>query len=202
MPFWIENATRIFPVIAKQHHGRSTRSTVFVYIDDIVIFGATIEEHNEKLVEVFERIRQSNLKLNPKKCSFIQKEVSYLGHRCSEKGVEPDEQLTEAVRTFPRPKNAKDIQSFHGLANYYRKFIKDFANIASPSYKLTKHDEPFVWSKKFKTAFTRLKEADFDKEFTITTDASRVAVGAILEQEGRVIYFASKTLTDMHDGMP
>lgn len=169
----------------------------FVYIDDVVVFGETIEEHNEKLIEVFERLRQSNLKLNPKKCSFIQKEGSYLGHRCSEKGVEPDTKLTEVVRTFPRPKHAKEIQSFHGLANYYRKFIKDFANIASPLYKLTKINESFVWTEECEKAFIQLKQAlitksvlaypDFDKDFTITTDASKVAVGAILDQEGRVI---------------
>lgn len=180
--------------------------TCFVYIDDVVIFGQTIEEHNEKLIEVFSRFRDSNLKLNPLKCQFLEQEVSYLGHKCSIRGVEPDTKLTDTIKKFPRPTSAKQVQSFHGLANYYRKFIKGFADIASPLYTLMKKETEFKWTDDCEKAFCSLKNAltsepilvypDFSKEFTITTDASAVAVGAILEQEGRVVYYASQTLTD------
>lgn len=78
----------------------------------------------------------SNLKLNPKKCRFLGREVLYLGPKCSANGVEPDIKIVESVLNFPRPKTVKQVQSFHGLANYYRKFIKDFAKIAFPLYNL------------------------------------------------------------------
>lgn len=182
-------------------------SKCFVYIDDVVVFGTTVSEHNEKLTEVLKRLQTSNLKLNPKKCSFLQQEIKYLGHKCSSRGVEPDEKLTEKITKFPQPRNVKEMQSFHGLANYYRKFIPGFAKIATPLYQLTNKDQPFIWTEECTEAFTALKKAlttspvlaypDFEKLFDITTDASSRAVGAILEQEGRVIFYASKTLTQV-----
>lgn len=170
-------------------------------------FCETLEQHNERLIEVLQRIASANLKLNPQKCKFLSNEITYLGHRCTTQGVEPDPKLTEAVRTFPQPKNVKEVQSFHGLANYYRKCIKNFASIASPLTSLTKKETKFKWSEHCDKAFNELKEAltkkpvliypDFTQEFTIITDASGIAVGAILEQNGRVVYYASKALTEI-----
>lgn len=127
----------------------------------------------------------------------------YLGHRCSELGVKPDQRLIQSVRDFPQPKNSKQLMSFLGLANYYRKFIKDFAKLAGPLYHQIKRDQKFEWDTGCMEAFIKLKEVlttepvlaypDFSKEFSITCDASGQGVGAVLEQEGRVICYASKT---------
>lgn len=177
----------------------------FVYLDDVVVFGRTLYEHNSKLIEVLQRFRSSNLKLNPKKCRFLETEILYLGHKCTENGVEPDKRIIDSVVNFPRPKTVKQVLSFHGLANYYRKFIKGFSQIAKPLYQLTQKDSKFDWTPSCENTFKELKMAltsypvlaypDFSKEFSITCDASGDGVGAILEQEGRVIVYASKTLS-------
>lgn len=176
----------------------------FIYLDDVVIFSRSLDEHYSKLTEIFQRLRATNLKLNPKKCSFLQKEILYLGHICSSEGVKPDDKLLTAVKDFPAPVNIKQLQSFLGLANYYRKFIKGFSIIASPLHKLLSKNSKFEWNSESKNAFDSLKIAlttppvlaypQFDKLFTITCDASLVGLGAVLEQEGRVISYASRSL--------
>lgn len=133
-----------------------------------------------------------------------------MGHKCSEKGVEPDDKLIRSVVDFPTPKNVKQVQSFHGLANYYRRFIQGFANIAAPLYKVIKKEHTFEWTDDCEQAFQKLKKAltskpvlqfpDFSKYFSITTDASADGLGAILEQEGKVIAYASKTLSATKKG--
>lgn len=179
----------------------------FVYIDDVVIPGENVKDHNRKLIEVLTRFRKSNMKLNPAKCQFMESEVTYLGHKCTADGIKPDERLTEAVQNFPRPNSKKQLQSFHGLASYYRKFILGFATIAAPLYQLMKNESKiFDWTAECEQAFNTLKlklttepvltYPNFEKEFVVTTDASATAVGAILEQEGKVIQYASKTLLD------
>lgn len=184
--------------------------TCFVYIDDVVIFAKDLEEHDRKLTDILNRFKQYNLKLNPDKCHFMRKEVIYLGHKCSENGVEPDDKLMNSITNFPRPKTVRQVQSFHGLANYYRKFVRGFATIASPLYKIIKKDQKFNWTEECEQSFIKLKTAltskpvlafpDFTKEFTITTDASSCGLGAILEQEGRVIAYASKSLSATKKG--
>lgn len=176
----------------------------FIYLDDVVVFGSTLIEHNSKLIEIFDRFRSANLKLNPNKCRFLEKEILFLGHVCSNEGVKPDNRLLKAVQDFPRPTNVKQTQSFLGLSNYYRKFILGFSKIASPLYKLTSKKNKFKWSPECDMAFTELKKAlttppvlaypQFDKDFTMTCDASGLGLGAILEQEGRVICYASRSL--------
>lgn len=176
----------------------------FVYLDDVIIFARNFREHNEKLIEVFERFRDHNLKLQPEKCQFLMTEITYLGHRCSDQGIRPDERLTKVILEYPRPRNVVQVQSFLGLANYYRKFIEGFARIAAPINSLLKGGVKFIWSPDCEDAFEGLKVAltsspvlaypDFDKHFEVICDASNHSVGAILEQEGRVIYYASRTL--------
>lgn len=178
----------------------------FVYLDDVIIFAKNLDEHNDKLQEVFDRFRTHNLKLQPEKCQFLMTEIVYLGHKCSESGIQPDERLIKTIQNYPRPKTVKQIQSFLGLANYYRKFIKGFSNIAAPMNNLLKKDTKFLWTEKCEEAFENLKMAltsppvlafpDFDKGFDVICDASGYSLGAILEQEGRVVYYASRTLND------
>lgn len=177
----------------------------FVYLDDVVIFARNLTEHNKKLVEVLDRFRSSNLKLNPRKCKFLEKEIVYLGHHCSARGVEPDPRLINSVKEYPRPKTAKELQSFLGLANYYRRFIKGFSLITVPMRKQLKKDQKFLWDNECESAFKELKNAltttpvlaypQFDKDFVIVCDASKEGLGAILEQESSVICYASRSLT-------
>lgn len=184
----------------------------FVYIDDVVIFSPSLEEHIARITEVFDRFRNSNVKLNPQKCKFLQKEVTYLGHKCSTEGVRPDERLIEAIQKFPTPNTIRKLQSFIGLVNYYRQFIPNFARKAGPLYSLLQGVDSSNkksitdWTPECEYAFQNLKEAlvtepilvypDFSKDFTITCDASLEGLGAVLEQDKKVIAYASRTLLD------
>ena len=120
----------------------------FVYLDDIVIFGKTIQEHNENLAIVFQRLRELELKLQPGKFEFIKPELEYLGHVVSAEEVKSNPKKLDAVKNFRLPRNATDVKSFLGLAGYYRKFIRNFSKIAKSLTDLTKKDTPFHWTDK------------------------------------------------------
>lgn len=164
----------------------------FVYLDDVIIIGTSLEDHQKQLKEVFGRLRKYNLKLQPLKCEFLRKEVAYLGHIITDEGVKPDPKTTECVTRFPVPKNQKDVKSFLGLAGYYRRFIKNFSQLTKPLTNLLKKDAEFIWNDLCQNAFVELKELlvskpllqypDFSRPFIVTTDASNVAIGAILSQ--------------------
>lgn len=171
----------------------------------------------QRLSNVFQRFRESNLELNPQKCKFLQEEITYLGHMCSLNGVNPDERLVQAVKDFPTPTTIKKIQSFLGLANYYRQFIQNFARIASPLYNILKTTDLQAsrkilnWTQECERAFQELKHAlvtapvltypDFERDFTITCDASIDGLEAVLEQEKNVVAYASRTLSDVEKKM-
>lgn len=106
--------------------------SVLVYVDDILIFSRSFDEHLQHLAQVFDRLKNANLKLQPTKCHFAVKEVKFLGHVISKKGVSVDPEKTKAVSEFPVPKTPKQVRSFLGMANYYRRFILNFAKIATP----------------------------------------------------------------------
>jgi hypothetical protein len=119
----------------------------FVCLDDIILFGKTLQEHNERLREVFERLRQFNLKIEPDKCEFLKTELNYLGHVTGE-GVKPDPNKVRAIKEFPVPKNVTDVKSFLGLAGYYRKFIPQFSKIAKPLNDLLKKGQTMDMGRK------------------------------------------------------
>ena len=127
------------------------------YLDDIIVFSSTSEEHLARLRQVFERLRHADLKLGAEKCTFAAKEVSYLGHRVRKEGLLPDSALLAAIREIPPPKTATEVCSFLGLAGYYRRYVKNFAAIAGPLHALTRKDAVFYWSADCQTAFDRLK---------------------------------------------
>lgn len=180
----------------------------FVYLDDIVVWGINLQDHNHNLDVVFKRLSDNGVKLEPDKCEFLKREIQYLGHIISQKGVQPDKNKTEKIKTYPTPTNIKEIQQFLGLVGYYRKFIKGFANIARPLSELTMKDKPFTWTDRQQEAFKTLREAlteqpilqfpDFSKPFSITCDASGIALGAILNQEKDgeqlPVHYISRTL--------
>ena len=104
----------------------------FIYLDDVIIFSKTYEEHLARLEKVFERMRKEGLKLSPSKCQFFKRRVKYIGHMVSESGVEPDPDKVEKVKTWPRPRNPEEVRKFIGFVGYYRKFVHNFAKIARP----------------------------------------------------------------------
>jgi len=179
------------------------------YLDDIVVHGSSFRDHQQKLERVFERLRFHHLKLQPSKCSFLRKEVLYLGHVISETGISPDPSKIDCIETYPKPKNAKDIKFFLGLLNYYRRFVDNFAKIAKLLTYLLKKNVEFNWTDKCDHAFMELKNKlinqplltypDWEKgEFNLMTDASQYAIGAVLSQgklpEDKPLAYASRTL--------
>lgn len=181
----------------------------FLYVDDIIVHGCSLEHHNRNLVSTFESLRKYNLKLNPKKCNFLKNAVVYLGHLITDEGVKTDPSKFDKIKNYPSPKNADEVHRFTALCNYYRKFVPQFAKIAKPLYNLQKKKVPFNWSSDCEIAFKELKEKlisapilkypDWNKEFILTTDASNYAYGAVLSQ-GEIgndlpIAYASKNLT-------
>ena len=208
MPFGLKGAPATFQRLMNSVLTGLQGIKCFVYIDDVVIYGNSLEDHNSKLIDVFKRLRQNNLKLHPDKCEFMRKEVQYLGHVIGEDGIKPDPKKISAVSNYPVPTCQKDIKSFLGLAGYYRKFIKNFSDIIFPISKLLKKEQEFIWTDQQQNSFEILKSKltsapilqypDFSKRFILTTDASGSAIGAILSQgvigEDLPIAYASRAL--------
>lgn len=164
----------------------------FVYVDDIVVIGCSENHHLKNLQRVFERLRQYNLKLNPEKCVFFKTQVTYLGHKISDKGITPDDSKYTIIENYPIPQNADEVRRFVAFCNYYRKFIQNFASITQPLNKLLRKNVQFLWSPECQKAYETLKQKllepqilqfpDFSKKITLTTDASSFACGAVLSQ--------------------
>ena len=178
-----------------------------VYLDDIIVFGKSLDEHNKNLSKIFERLRQTSLKLNPTKCNFLKTELLYLGHLVSVEGIKPDPSKLEVIKNWSSPQTADEVKRFVAFANYYRKHIKDFAKFCSPLNKLTRKNVEFNWTEGCEHSFQYLKKCfmnppvldypDFSEGniFTLHTDASGKALGAVLSnQNARPVAFASKAL--------
>ena len=182
--------------------------TCLFYLDDVIVFSSTWEEHLARLCQVFERLRHANLKLGADKCTFAAKEISYLGHRVTEEGLLPDSLLLAVIRESPPSKTATEVRSFLGFAGYYRRYVKNFAAIAGPLHALTRKDAVFHWSDECQDTFNKLKTLlttspitafpDFSQAFRLYTDASTTGLGAILAQvrDGKehIICCASRAL--------
>lgn len=208
MPFGLKNAPPTFQRMMNKGLKGLIGNNCFVYIDDIIVYGKTIEEHNKNLRILFERLRQVGLKLQPDKCEYLRPELEYLGHVISERGIQPNPNRIEKVKIYPVPKNPKEIKQFLGLVGYYRKFIKDFSKIAKPLTCLLQKSSTFQWTSEQQHSFETLKSKllsqpvliypDWNKSFILTTDASNEAIGAILSQgtigKDKPLAFASRTL--------
>ena len=137
MPFGLTNAPATFQRLMEKVLFGLTPEKFLCYLDDIIIIGSTFEEALENLQIVFQRLREANLKLKPKKCFLFQPKVTYLGHVVSESGISCDPAKIEAVENWPTPANKSEVRSILGLIGYYRKFIVNFSAHASPLTKLT-----------------------------------------------------------------
>jgi hypothetical protein len=181
-----------------------------VYLDDILIFSDSIQDHARRIKMVLDRIREAKFKLNLEKCMSAAREVAYLGHLVSANGVSPDVNKVKAIKSFPLPRNVRDVRAFLGLAGYYRSFIPNFAALSKPLTQLTRKDVTFYWLEPQQTSFDALKEAltsdsvlahpEFDKPFILSCDAFNYAISAILRQEHsakeRPLIFASRVLNN------
>ena len=163
------------------------------YLDDIIIFSKTEEEHLKHVETIFERLKSAGLKLKLSKCEFFKKHIHYLGHLISDEGIQPLPEKLEAVRQMPPPVSAKEVKQFLGLVGYYRKFVPRFADISRPLTQLTCANKEFLWDVRCQTAFEYLKESlckapilvfpDPNLPYTLFTDASKYAWAGVLTQQ-------------------
>ena len=206
-PFGLKNAPAEFSRLMHQVLGGL--SYVQIYLDDITVHSATIEDHLNHLQETFKRLKHAKLKINDKKCTWFSSKISILGHVVSRNGIEMDKAKIIAVQSMKQPRNVKQVQTFLGLAGYYRRFIRDFAKAAQPLYGLLKKDTVFYFDDKCVSAFEVLKQKmvaepilrppDFHRPFTLHTDASGIGLGAVLAQrddnkQEYVVCYASRIL--------
>lgn len=211
MPFGLVNAPAIFSQLISVALQGCEQFAV-AYLDDILVFSKTLEEHLQHCQAVFDKLRKHHLKLKLKKCSFLQTETKYLGFVITQNGIKPDQQKVDAIRSLPKPTTVKQIRSFLGLANYYRRFVPNFSKIAEPLVNLTKKYAKYNWTNACDNAFQALKDnltavpllgyPDLNKPYILYTDASDTCVGACLTQKcdddketEKPLYFLSHKLS-------
>ena len=193
MPFGLTNAPATFQALVQDILKPLLDKSVIVYIDDILIFSKNDQEHQEHIRQVFKLLREHKLYGKVSKCEFFKKSVAYLGHIISDEGISTDPQKVEAIKAWPIPKNLKELQSFLGICNYYQRFIPHYSGIATPLTNLTHKNTEYQWTSQAQEAFEELKDLltrapvlcipDPLKPFTVTTDASGFAIGAVLQQD-------------------
>ena len=154
-----------------------------VYLDDIICFSATMEEHVQKLEVIFKRLEQANFNIQPEKCVFATDTVEYLGHVCTPSGIRPDPQKIKAIERYPVPKTARDIRAFIGLAGYYRRHVRNFAELARPLTTLTRKETPFEWTCEQQQAFQRLKEILSTEPLLIYPDIHNLLLLLVTHQQ-------------------
>ncbi len=132
--------------------------TCLVYIDDIIVFGKSFEEHIHRVDEVLGRIKKAGLKLRPDKCHMMQTEVVFLGHVVSSAGIRPDPNNIAKIVNWPKPLNQKQVKQFVATGSYYRRFIKYFAKVARPLTELIRKGKEFVWSEACEMHFHNSKQ--------------------------------------------
>jgi RNase H-like domain found in reverse transcriptase/Reverse transcriptase (RNA-dependent DNA polymerase) len=209
MPFGLNNSASTFQRTMELALQGLQWETCLVYIDDIIVYATTFEQHIARVSQVLERIKQAGLKLRPDKCQMLQTEVVFLGHVVSKDGVKPDPTNISKIIGWPRPQTTKQVKQFVATGSYYRRFVKDFAKIARPLNELTKKGKEFQWSDECEKSFNMLKEIltspnimgypiNEGGQFILDVDASGTGIGSVLAQlqggRERVIAYASRSL--------
>jgi len=230
LPFGLTNSPATYQRVMEDILGDLHMRACLIYLDDVIIFSRTYEEHLERLQQVFQRIQDTGLKLAPRKCRFFHERVVYVGHQVSSEGIAPDPDKIACIRDWPTLKTPEDVRRFLGFAGYYRKFVKDFAKIAAPlsslmpapmkkkrgKKKTESSQRPWTWGEAEERAFNALKSAlstppvlgyaDFTRPFELHTDASALGLGAVLYQNqngvSKVIAYASRSLGKAEKNYP
>jgi hypothetical protein len=192
LPFGLTNAPSTFERTMEVILQGCQWRTCLIYLDDIIVFGKTHEQHVRRLAEVLEKLQRAGLKLKPSKCQFFQKSLLFLGHMVSEQGISTDPAKLEALKTWVRPRTVKDVRSFLGFCSYYRRYVPHFADISTPLCELTQKSKEFRWTQQCEDAFQELKlqlanspvlAYPLDDElYILDTDASEFGIGAVLTQ--------------------
>lgn len=157
MPFGLKNAPATFQRLMETVLGELRGNICFVYIDNIIIHSPSVAEHFKDLQTVLHRLQEAGLTINLKKSKFCLKELTFLGHVVSVNGITADSSKVEAIRSYPVPRNIKEVQRFLGLAEWYHRFVPDFSKVAEPINALKKKGHPFRWSPQCQEAFEKLK---------------------------------------------
>ena len=178
-----------------------------MYLDDILVFSKTKEEHLRHLNYVLKKLHQEKLLINLKKCSFMKEELVYLGFVVSAERLKMDLEKVKEIVEWPSPRSVFEVRSFHGLASFYRKFINNFSKINAPIIEtIKKNQQPFKWTVEAERNFQVLKQKiteksvlvlpNFNKPFQVKYDASAGAIGAVLIHDDRPVAYFSEKLND------
>jgi hypothetical protein len=204
MPFGVTNAPTIFMDYMNRIFHPFLDKFVVVFIDDILIYSKSEEEHKEHLRLVLQLLKEKQLYANLGKCEFWLEEVKFLGHVISKEGIAVDPSKVEAVAAWERPKTATEIRSFVGLAGYYRRFIEGFAKIVAPLTNLTRKNQIFAWTYECEKSFQLMKEKlttspvlvlpQPEEPYEVYCDASYQGLGCVLMQHKQVVAYASRQL--------
>ncbi|GJU53017.1 putative nucleotidyltransferase, ribonuclease H [Tanacetum coccineum] len=204
MPFGLTNAPAIFMDLMNRVCRPYLDKFVIVFIDDILIYSKTQEEHVEHLRLVLELLKKEKLYAKFSKCEFWLREVQFLGHVINGNGIHVDPSKIEAVKNWKAPRTSIEVRSFLGLAGYYRRFIENFSKIAKSLTILTQKSKTFDWDEEQELAFQTLKDKlcnapvlalpDGPEDFVVYYDASGIGLGCVLMQRGKVIAYASRQL--------
>ena len=210
MPFGLSNAPCTFQSLMNHVFQDISRKFLLVFFDDILVYSPDWESHLQHLQEVFSILRHQQLYLKASKCTFGATEIEYLGHFISAEGVRTDPSKIAAIKQWPTPTSVKQLRSFLGLANYYRRFIRGYSVLSRPLTTLLQKDG-FLWNSEADTALDNLKSAlssspvlalpDFEKRFVVETDASNTGIGAVLMQDNHPICFISRALGPRHQAL-
>ncbi|KAF8053493.1 hypothetical protein N665_1411s0024 [Sinapis alba] len=209
MQFGLRNAPSTFMRLMNHVLRAYICKFVVVYFDDILIYSTSLEGHLEHLEKVLETLRHEHLYANLKKCTFCTDQLVFLGFVVSSQGLKVDEQKIKAVQDWPTPTTIGHVRSFHGLASFFRRFVKDFSTLAAPLTSVIKKDVAFKWGTEQEEGFQKLKDSltnapvlvlpNFDKTFEIQCNASGTGIGAVLTQGGKpVAFFSQTTLKKRH----
>jgi len=204
MPFGLSNAPSTFMHLMNQVLRPFLSNFVVVYFDDILIYSKNEEEHLEHVKMVLDVLKDNELYVNLKKCVFLQTRLVFLGFVISSEGIQVDDSKVEAIKGWSTPTNISEVRSFHGLATFYRRFIRNFSTIMAPITECLKKGK-FKWDEAAEASFQEIKEKlssapililpDFNKTFELECDASGVGIGAVLSQDRRPIAFFSEKLS-------
>ena len=223
MHFGLTNAPATFQHLMENCLGELHLNWCIIYLDDIIVFSNSPEDHLHRLRGVFDKLEKAGLKLKPKKCEFFKNKITYLGHIVPVKGIDTHPKKIEAVKNWTVPKTVTDVRSFLGFTNHYWRFIRGYANVARPLNLLVSGDNAnckkalIKWTEECQIAFDKLKGfctstpilayANYRKPFQLQTDASDLGLGAVLYQKDendhqKVIAFASWSLSNTERNYP